>query len=83
MSETSYEIGLKQDEKEKELQGAIKALFEVEQEFLLLGRQIIDLQGKKKDIEVAKLKASQNVKVISSELRILKNQFFAAKNSGI
>lgn len=83
MSETSYEIGLKQDEKEKDLQGAIKILFEVEQEILLLSRQIIDLQGKKKDLEISKLKASQNVKVISSELRILKNQFFAAKNSGI
>jgi hypothetical protein len=81
--DSSYDVGLKQDEKEKELQEAIKILFEVEQNILMLSRKIIDLQGQKKDLEIAQSKGNQNVKVLQSELRVLRNQFFAAKNSGI
>ena len=80
---SSHEISLKQDEKEKELQKAISALYIVKQEMLLLGREIINLQGKKKDLEIQRLKGSQNVRVIQSELRTLKNQFWAAKNEGL
>lgn len=80
---SSADIGVEMDEKERELQSAIRALFEVEQEILLLSRQIIDLQGKKKDFEMSKLKATQNLRVIQSELKILKNAFWASKNQGL
>ena len=80
---SSAEIGVEQDGKEKENQIAIKNCATIEQEILLLQRQIIDLQGKKKDLEYAHSKASQNLRVINSELRILKQSFWAARNSGL
>lgn len=80
---SSAEIGTIQDEKEKELQSAIANLTTIEQEILLLRRKIIDLQGIKADLEFTKSKASQNVRVIQSELRILKQQFWSARNSGL
>ena len=80
---TSSEISVEQDEKEKDLQKAISALYMVEQEVLILSRQIIDLHGKKKDLEMMKLKATQNVRLIQSDLRMLKASFWAAKNSGL
>ena len=78
----SYEIGLKQDEKEKELATLLKDLQEVEQAELLMARDILDLQRKRKDLQIAKSKASHNVKQVSIELRLLKSQFWASKNSG-
>lgn len=83
MTLNSAEIGNIQDQKEKDLQKAIYDLALIEQEILLLRRQVIDLQGKRTDLELMKSKASQNVRVIQSELRILKNTFWAAKNSGL
>jgi peptidoglycan hydrolase CwlO-like protein len=80
---SSSEISNIQDEKEKELQKAIDNLSTVEQEILLLRRKIIDLQGKRTDLEFSKSKASQNVRVLQSELRTLKNQFWSARNSGL
>ena len=68
-NKSSAEIGNIQDEKEKELQEAIKAYSKVEQEILLLRR--------------ASLEAAQNIKVIQSELRVLKHLFFAAKDGGL
>ena len=83
MTLNSAEIGNIQDQKEKYLQKAIHDLALIEQQILLLRRQVIDLQGKRTDLELMKSKASQNVRVIQSELRILKNTFWAAKNSGL
>ncbi len=80
---SSAEIGTEIDEKEKSLQEAIKNLSTIEQEILLLRRSMIDLSGKRTDLELNKSKASQNLRVIQSELRILKQQFWSAKNSGL
>jgi chromosome segregation ATPase len=80
---SSTEIGNEQDEKEKEQQSAIKSLAVIEQEILTVRRQIIDLQGKRTDLEMARSKASQNLRVIQSELRVLKQAFWAAKNGGL
>jgi hypothetical protein len=80
---SSHELGTLSDEKEKELQTAINHQATLEQEILLLRRQVIDLQGKIKDLEFARSKATQNRQVISSELRIYKSKFFAAKNGGL
>jgi hypothetical protein len=73
------DIGLVIDEKEKQLQVIINSQAEVEQAILLLSKSIIELQGKKKDLEYSKSKANQNRQVLSSELRVLRNQFFASK----
>ena len=82
-NKSSAEIGLEIDKKEVELQAAIKDLSTIEQEILLLRRQIIDMQGKRTDLEFAKSKASQNLRLIQSELRILKQNFWACKNEGL
>ena len=82
-NKSSAEIGLEIDKKEVELQAAIKDLSTIEQEILLLRRQIIDMQGKRTDLEFAKSKASQNLRLIQSELRILKQNFWACKYEGL
>ena len=83
MNKSSAEIGNIQDEKEKELQQAIHNLSTIEQEILSIRREIITLQGERTDLEMVKSKASQNVRVLQSELRTLKNQFWSARNSGL
>ena len=83
MNKSSTEIGTIQDEKEKELQQAIHSLSTIEQEILSIRREIITLQGERTDLEMVKSKASQNVRVLQSELRTLKNQFWSARNSGL
>jgi hypothetical protein len=83
MEQSSHEIGLLSDEKEKSLQEAIKTQAILEQEILLVRRQVIDLQGKIKDLEYSKSFAVQNRQVLASELRVLRSKFFACKNSGI
>ncbi len=80
---TSAEIGILIDEKEKSLQEAIKNLSTIEQEILLLCRKVIDLQGERTDLELTRSKASQNLRVLQSDLRILKQAFWASKNSGL
>ena len=52
MELSSADVATKQDEKEKDLQQAIKDLYLIEQEVLLISRHIINLQGKKKDLEI-------------------------------
>lgn len=83
MELSSAEIGTMQDEKEKEYRESINDVSTIEQEILIISRKIIELQGKKKDLEYAKSKASQNLRVIQSEMRELKSQFWSAKNSGL
>ena len=80
---TASDIGVEMDSKEKELQKALADNAVVEQEILLIARKIIDLQGQKKDLEYARSKSSQVIRLLNSELRVLKNQFYAAKNSGL
>jgi len=69
--------------KEHELSEAITHQSTVEQEILLLMKQILELQFKKKDLQMAMSKANQNVRLLNGELRILRSQFFNAKNSGL
>jgi peptidoglycan hydrolase CwlO-like protein len=70
-------------EKEKELAKAINDQATVEQALLTLSKQILDLQFKRKDLQIALSKANQNVRLLNGELRVLRNQFFSARNSGI
>ena len=82
-NESSYDIGILSDQKEAELRAAITAYCTVEQEILKLSRSIIELQMKKKDLEVIKSKAGQNKALISSTLRELKSKYFSARNAGL
>lgn len=83
VEKSSAEIGNTIDEKEKDYREAVKNISSVEQEILIIQKQIIDLQGKKKDLELIKCKATQNIRLLSSELRVLKQSFWASKNSGL
>jgi hypothetical protein len=82
-NKSSHDLGTLSDEKEQELRKVIGAQATIEQEIILISRQIIELQGKKKDLEFAKSKANQNRQILASELRELKSRFFSARNSGI
>lgn len=79
---TSVEIRNLSDERERELQKANEYLSTVVQERLRLQRQIIEIQLRKKDLEIAEEKATHVVRSIRSDLNILENAFWAAKNSG-
>ena len=84
MSElTSHEISNIIADKENALKGEIDVAQKVEQEILLLQREILELQRKKKDLEIARSQANHVVRKTSIELRVLRNQFFSARNSGI
>jgi len=80
---SSADIGVDLDAKEKEYQEAIKHLATVEQEILLLRKEEMASKEKRMDLEVARSKASQNLRVMASELRVLKNAFFAAQRQGL
>lgn len=80
-NKTSAEIGILLDEKSKQISEFLKFHHKVEQEKLLLQRDILDLQRKKKDLEIELNKSMHNLKQMSIELSLLKNAFFAAKNS--
>jgi hypothetical protein len=83
MSESSAEISLMIDEKEKELSKLLDSHQIVEQEKLKLQKEILVLQGKKKDFEISLSKSSHNIRQISIELKLLKSKFWAARNSGL
>ena len=81
--QSSEEIANIIAEKEKELNTAIDNQATVEQEILLISKKILESQFKKKDLQIVLSKANRNVKVLQGELRILRNQFFSAKNAGL
>lgn len=83
LDKTAAEISNLIDEKAKELSLALKSHYTLEQEKLLLQRDILDLQRRKKDIEISLSKSLHNLKQMSIEQGLLKNAFFSAKNSGL
>ena len=79
----SVEISNLISDKEKELGIATNAFYDVEQEKLILQRQILELRIRQKDLEVALSKAGQNLKKMQLELKALRSFFWNAKNSGL
>lgn len=82
-NKSSFEIGTLKDEKEKELQKANEFLSTVKQERLRLQRQKIDISMKIKDLEIAEEKARHNVQAIGSDIKLMTNAFWNAKNGGL
>ena len=68
--------------KEKELGISTSAYYDIEQEKLLLQRQILELRIRQKDLEVALSKAGQNLKKMQLELKALRSFFWNARESG-
>lgn len=79
---SSYDLSVKIDEKSKECEIASNALFIVEQEILVLQRQIIELQGKKKDLELAASKGKQNLRILNNELQRITREFWRYNKTG-
>lgn len=80
---SSFEIGTKIDELEKELREADGNLFAVDCEDIRLAKEILLLQIKRKENQSFFAKAKHNVRRINSELRVLRNKFWSAKNQGL
>ena len=82
-NKSSAEIGNFVDEKEKELSIALSNYAQIEQERLLLQREILEKQVIKKDFDIKISKAGHNIKQMNIELKLLKSAFWNAKNSGL
>jgi uncharacterized ferredoxin-like protein len=67
--------------KEKELLSAQDNLHKIEVEELEIGKQIVLLQVKRKDLQIAISKARQIVRTLSLDTRILTSKFWAAKDN--
>ncbi len=80
---TASEIDEKIVELEKELRQAIVAHETVEQSKLLLQREILTIQVKKKDFEMSLSKSATNIRQLNVTLRIARSKFWSAKNSGL
>lgn len=83
MEKSSAEISCEIALKEQELANLIDNTLPIDQEILLIQRSIIELQHKKKDLEIENLKGKHLIKKQNIELRLLKNKFWAVKNSGL
>jgi len=80
---TSAEISNIIDEKERELSGALKQYYLVEQEKLILQKEILEKQTVKKDLEIALSKAGHMLRQLNVELKLLRNKFWSNKNAGL
>ena len=67
--------------KQKELNVANESHSLVEDKKLQLQRQIITLQGEKKDLEIILNKSNTNIKMLKNNISILTNDFWKSKNS--
>jgi len=79
---SSEAIGNIIDEKEKELSRLIRVYYTIDQEKLILQKEILEKQTKKKDLEIALSKASHNVRQINIDLKLLRSKFWSVKNEG-
>jgi len=83
MDKSSYDISLEIDNKERELSELLKTNQIVEEEKLNLQKKILDLQSKKKDLEISLSKSTHSIRQMNIELKLLKSKFWGAKNSGL
>ena len=83
MEKSSAEISNEIAEKENELADILTNQQSIEQEILILQRDILELQRKKKDLEISNSKARHLVKKCTIEISLLKNKFWQVKNSGL
>ena len=80
-NKSSAEISNLIDEQEKLLSKAITNYYIIEQEKLILQRDILEKQTLKKDLEIALSKAGHILRQINIELKLLKSKFLSCINS--
>lgn len=71
------------DEKEKTLSVAINNYYTIEQEKLILQKDILEHQTRKKDLEINLSKAGHILKQLNIELKLLRSKFWSVKNGGL
>lgn len=81
-NKSSLEISDMIDEKEKELSDIMVDQNTVDLEIIGISKNILELQGKKKDLQLADSKAKHLIKTLNIQLRFLRNQFWRVKNEG-
>jgi len=69
-------------DKEKELQVLLKHQERVDDEEIILSKQILELRMKKKDIEQAQSKARHCVRLLQLEIKNLTGKFWLSKQQG-
>lgn len=80
---TASEIDEEIVELEKELKRSISAHERVEQEKLSLQKDILNLQVRKKDLEMSLSKSLTNIRQLNISLRIARSKFWSVKNGGL
>lgn len=83
MEKSSAEIANQIAEQENELAKALDNQLIIEQEILLLQRNILELQIHKKDLEISNSNAKHLIKKLNIEISLLQKQFWKVKNSGL
>jgi molybdopterin-biosynthesis enzyme MoeA-like protein len=78
---TCSEIDALKVEKEKALQQAQSNLNCVEVEELELAKKIIDLQSKRKDLQIVASKARQIVRTLNLDIKIITSAFWSARDN--
>lgn len=78
---TASQIDNLRVDKEKELLEAQDDLSKIEQKELELGKEIVLLQVKRKDLQIAISKGKQVVKTLALDVRILTKKFWEAKDN--
>jgi len=81
MNMTCSEIDNLKVEKEKELRTAQSNLHSVELKELEISKQIVVLQGERKDYQIAASKARQVVRTLVLDIKILVSEFWRAKDN--
>jgi hypothetical protein len=78
---TASQIDEKKVELEKQLKIAQENLYNVELKELEISKEIVTLQGQKKDFQIAASKARQIVRTLNLDIKILTSEFWRAKDS--
>ncbi len=80
---SSHDLAEQFDQKSKEHDILLSAQQEVEQAILQLRRQIIGLQSQKSELDIAKSKATYNVRMCKNDMDRIKNMYFKMKTEGL
>ena len=80
---SSAEVANEMVEKENAFAEALEDQQRIEQAILLLQRDILGLQHKKKELDISNSQAKHILKKFSIELRLLKHKFWSCKNQGL
>ena len=79
MIRTLEDIANEIAEKQKQLKTFQTSQYTVEDEILKLQKRIIELQGEKKDKEIAAAKGRYNIRQLLVDLKILTNEYWNLK----